>query len=127
MSESNGALRAGILERHKLRRKLFPAPEWDNPEVYVRTFSGRDLKDYRGLWVDADGKDRDLTEEQFAAEYVILNLVNAEGERVFHAADRDTLIDGQMEVLRRAFSAAHALNKVTAREDIEKNSETSQT
>lgn len=127
MSESNGALRTAILAKHQLRREPFDAPEWGSPEIYVRTFSGRDLKDYRGLWSSEDGTSRTLSEEEFAAEYVILNLVNAAGERIFHKEDRDALIDGQMEPIRRAFTAAHALNKIEQREDIEKNSETSRT
>ena len=127
MSASNGEVRLGILERHKLRRELFDAPEWGSPEVFVRTFSGRDLKDYRSLWWNEDGTERKLSEEEFAAEYVILNLVKADGERVFHTDDRDALLAGQMEPIRRAFTAAHALNKFASREDIEKNSATSRT
>jgi hypothetical protein len=104
-------LREKIKSANDKKREKVIISEWGNVNIYVATMTAAAKEQFEGMFVDANGKRKDV--DSIRAALAVLTCEAEDGSKLFEPGDEEWLKEKSASALTKLSNAAQALNVMT--------------
>lgn len=105
------SIRDKIKNADDKKREKVLVPEWGGVEVYVTTMSAASKERFESMFVDSNGKRKDV--DTVLSMLAVLTCETEDGEKLFAPGDEEWLKEKSAAALTRITNAAQKLNVIT--------------